>query len=129
MQEVFPCQICNIMFWTLLLQNTSCGCFRRTDCKRNMKFPLSIQGIIQEFNLGVGSRVNITLWCELCSRGVDGGGDVRPPCKPPSPLFCYISLLDYMKHLICWQLILIFLYLTSAWMFFFFLLHALFPTI
>ena len=33
-----------------------------------------------------------------------------------------------MKHLFCWQLILIFLYLTSAWMFFFHTLATAFPT-
>ena len=41
------------------------------------------QGIIQEFNLGIGFHMSITLWRELCSRGV---------CSPPR--FCYISLLD-----------------------------------
>ena len=58
---------------------------------------------------------------------------VRPhysSSPPPLPLFCYISLLDLlnMKHLFCWQLILILLYLTSAWMFFFHTLATAFPT-
>ena len=49
------------------------------------------------------------------------------PLPRPTPLFCYISLLDLlnMKHLFCWQLI---LYLTSAWMFFFCTLANAFPT-
>ena len=53
----------------------------------------TLQGIIQEFNLGVDSHVSITLWCKLCCWwiwGGGGGGAVRPCCKP---LFCYISLL------------------------------------
>ena len=61
-----------------------------------------IQGIIQEFNfgVGVGSHVSITLWCEFCSCGVWGeGGTVSPRSKTPS-LFCYISLLD---RLLIWN--------------------------
>ena len=51
------------------------------------------QEIIQEFNLGVGSHVSITLWCELCSCGVwEEVGTLSPHSKIPS-LFCYISLL------------------------------------
>ena len=65
----------------------------------------------------------------------DGG---REHCKTPyklissplSPLFCYISLLDLlnMRQLFCWHFILIFLCLTSAWMFFFHTLATCFPT-
>ena len=53
-----------------------------------------------------------------------------PPPSPLTPLFCYISLIDSlnMKHHFCWQLILIFLHLTSAWMFFFRTLANAFPT-
>ena len=58
------------------------------------------QGIIQEFNLGVGSHVRITLWCELCSCGVWGkGGTVNPSSKTPS-LFCSISL---VHRLVKWN--------------------------
>ena len=46
--------------------------------------------IIQEFNLGIGSHVGITLGCKLCSWGLT----VHPP--PPS-LFYYIWLLDLLK--------------------------------
>ena len=56
-----------------------------------------------------------------------GGGSVRPHCKPPILLFI-TSRFAYMKHLFCWQLILVFLYLTSAWMFFFRTLATGFPT-
>ena len=40
-----------------------------------------------------------------------------PPLSITTPLFCYISLprFTYMKQFFCWQLILIFLYLTSAY--------------
>ena len=59
-----------------------------------------IQGIIQEFNLGVGSHVNITLWCELYSCGVLGeGSTISLSSKTPS-LFCYISLLH---RLVIWN--------------------------
>ena len=47
------------------------------------------QGIIQEFNLGIGSHMSITLWCEFRSWLFLGGGG-----KPPLFLFRYISLLD-----------------------------------
>ena len=82
------------------------------------------QGIIQEFNLGVVSHMSITLWCKLCIWGIwGGGGTVRPRCKPSAPpplptILLYItSRFASSKHLFRWQLILIFLYLTSAWMF------------
>ena len=54
--------------------------------------------------------VSITLWCELCSWVIGWRGDaVTPP-----PILLYItSRFVYMKHLFCWQLILIFLHLTS----------------
>ena len=62
------------------------------------------------------------MWASPCdvnfaAGGFDGGA-VRPP------ILIYItSRFAYMKHLFCWQSILIFLlYLTSAWIFFF---HAL----
>ena len=67
------------------------------------------QGIIQEFNLGVGSHTSITLWCDLQLGGWGWGGAVCPP-----PILLYITnRFAYMKHLFCWQLILIVLYLTS----------------
>ena len=77
-------------------------------------FPLTYdQGIIQEFNLGISSHESITLWCkqwcERCSCGEvwwGGEGTVSPHCIP-SPMLPYItSRFTYMKHLICWQLIL-----------------------
>ena len=43
--------------------------------------------------MGVGSHVSITLWCKFCSWG---GGVQAPAVSPPSPLFCYISLLDWL---------------------------------
>ena len=46
------------------------------------------QGIIQEFNLGVGSHVSITLGCNLCSWAVSGGS-VSPCCKPPCHFAIY----------------------------------------
>ena len=91
---------------------------------------------MQEFNLGIGSQVSITLWCKCCSwevLGMGGVGTLRHRYKlppPHTPLFCYISLLYSlnMNQLFCWQLILIFLYLTSAWMFFFHTLATASPT-
>ena len=91
---------------------------------------LKCQGIIQEFNLGsvlrwaspCDAKVTAVFFFCLGGGGVGGwGGTVRPHYKLPLPLFCYISLLDSlnMKHFFRWQFILIFLYLTSAWMFFF----------
>ena len=67
-----------------------------------------------EFNLGVGSHVGITLWCKRYSW----------------VFFGYISVLDSlnMKYLFCSQLILIFPYLTSAWMLFFRTVANAFPT-
>ena len=41
-------------------------------------------GIIEEFNLGVGSHVSITLWCKFCSWGVWGGA------KSPAPILLYM---------------------------------------
>ena len=82
------------------------------------------RGIIQEFNLGVGSHVSITLWCKLCSWG--GGGRGRA-VSPPPPILLYItSRIAHMEYLFCWQLILIFLCFklgvqtkhALAWMFF-----------
>ena len=83
--------------------------------------------------------MSITLWCKRYGcffffwGGGWGGGHCKTLLKAPSapyPLFCYISLLDSldMTHLFCWQLILIFLYLTSAWMFFFYTPASAFPT-
>ena len=74
------------------------------------KFFVALQWIIQEFNLGVGSHVSITLWCKLCSWGVWRVA-IRPTVSPPVLLYI-TSRFAYMKHLFCWQLILIFLYLT-----------------
>ena len=54
-------------------------------------------------------------------------GAVRPCCEPPILLYI-TSKFAHIKHLFCWQLILIFLYLTSAWMFFFLTLATAFPT-
>ena len=51
-----------------------------------------------------------------------GWGAVRPRCKPspvPTILLYMTSRFAYMKQLLCCQLILIFLYLCSAWMLFF----------
>ena len=69
-------------------------------------------------------------WASPCdanvtARGGEGSYNVRPcyklPLYPTSSLFCYISLLHSlnMKYLFCWQLILLFVYLTSALKFFF----------
>ena len=82
----------------------------------------------------------ILRWASPCDAklqlgDIGGGGGYcktslsAPRCPYPSQ-FCYISLLDSLnlKYLICWQLILIFLYLTSAWMFFFHTLATAFPT-
>ena len=62
---------------------------------------------------GRGGAATIKIW-----GGGEGWDTVRPCYKLPAltPLFCYISLLDTlnMKHLFCWQLIPIFLYLNSG---------------
>ena len=52
---------------------------------------------IQEFNLGVGSHVSITLLCELCSCCFffSGGGGGRGCCKTPR-LFCFVSFLNLL---------------------------------
>ena len=98
------------------------------------------QGIIQEFNVGIDSYVSITLWCELCCLGMQTlCCKFSLPLPPPPSILLYItSRFAYMKHLFYWQLILIFLYLTSksgvqtnyplAWMFFFRTLTTAFPT-
>ena len=52
------------------------------------------QGIIQEFNLGVGSHMSITLWCKLCRGGFAW-------CWKPlleAPLFCCVSLICYIHY-------------------------------
>ena len=106
--------------------------------------------------MGVSSHVSMTLWCELCSWVIfEGGRAMSPSCKstlpsqpiPPSILLCITFRSAYMKHLFCWQLILILLYLTThanssvpnfklgmqtnyplVWMFFFTTLATAFPT-
>ena len=86
--------------------------------------------------MGTGSHVSITLWCKHYSWFFFCGWGrctIRPWYQlslTATPLFCYISLLDSlnMKHLFCWQVILIFLYLTSAWKFFYHTLADGFPT-
>ena len=75
--------------------------WNRKEGRKNKDFEKgrASQGIIQGFNLGVGSHVNITLRCKLCSWGVDGGA-VRPCCKLPHHVLLYItSRFAYMKHL------------------------------
>ena len=79
------------------------------ECKQ--KVSDNSQGIIQEFNLGVGSHVSITLWCNLCSWAVSGGA-VSPCCKPPVILLYITSRFAYINDLFCWQLILVLLSLT-----------------
>ena len=79
-------------------------CFSKSCLLSWMTKQTYFQGIMQEFNLGVGSDVSITLWCELCSWEVGGGGGGRD---------YNTTIFAYMEHLFCWQLILIFLYLTS----------------
>ena len=70
-------------------------------------------------------------WFDRFLVGLMEGGVVRPCCKPPhppTPILLYItSRFAYMKHLFCWKFILIFLYLTSAWMFLFCTLATGFP--
>ena len=72
-------------------------------------------------------------------RTVQLGGLAGERCKPPPPppILLYItSRFAYMKPLFCWQLILIFLYLTLgvetnyplAWMFYFHTLATAFPS-
>ena len=65
------------------------------------------QGIRQEFNLGICSHIR--------TLQMGGGGAVSPHCKSPPTLLYITSRYVYMKHLFCWWLILIFLYLTSNW--------------
>ena len=50
------------------------------------------------------------------------------PAVSPTTLLCITSRFAYMKHLFCWQLLLVFLYLTSTWMFFFHALATALPT-
>ena len=76
---------------------------------------LILQGIIQEFNLGVSSCVNINLWCKFCSWWVFGGaGAVTPRCK--LPLFCDISLFCYTVHSLkqCFSQNLILIYMVAS---------------
>ena len=60
------------------------------------------------------------------------GDNTEIRCKPLTLYFaiylCITSRFTYIKHLFCWQFILIFLYLTLAWMFFFRTLATAFPT-
>ena len=49
-------------------------------------------GIIQEFNLGVGSHMSISLSCEFCSGG--GGGAKSPCCNPL--YFAIYAILPYI---------------------------------
>ena len=65
------------------------------------------QGIRQEFNLGICSHIR--------TLQMGGGGAVSPHCKSPPTLLYITSRYVYMKHLFCWWLILIFLYLTPNW--------------
>ena len=88
------------------------------------------QGIIQEFNLGVSSHVSITFWCNRNSwrvfwgRWVSGGGGTPTPhCA-----IYYFQILLIWSAFFCWQLIIIFVYLTPALMFFFRTLANAFPT-
>ena len=63
--------------------------------KRNFNPPQ--QRIIQEFNLGVGSHVSITLWCELYSWGVWGRrGRGHGCCNPPLLILLYITTWLYI---------------------------------
>ena len=56
-----------------------------------------LQGIIQEFNLGVGSHVSITLWCELYSWGDWGRrGRGHGCCNPPLLILLYITTWLYI---------------------------------
>ena len=64
---------------------------------------ICLQGIIEEFNLGISSHVSIT---NFAAGGF--GGAVSPCCKllPSPPILLYItSRFGYIKHLFCWQLI------------------------
>ena len=92
------------------------------------------QGIIQEFNLGVGSHVRITLWYEFCSWGVGGRGEGGcGGVSAPPPLFSYTSLLDSLLTTHSNFSVLNFKLgrqanFPFAWMFFFRTLAAAFPT-
>ena len=57
-----------------------------------------------------------------------GGGAVRPCCKPPSPRYAIYHFLIRLYETPFLLTILIFLYLTAAWMFFFRTLATAFPT-
>ena len=82
--------------------------------------------------MGVGSHVSITLWCSMLvgaeGFGGRGGGAVRSAVSLLPILLYVTSRFAYMEHLFCWQLLLIFLYLTSDWMFFFHALATVFTT-
>ena len=99
------------------------------------------QGIIQEFNLGVGFHVSITLWCkQLGDFFFFWGGGCCKPLLYALPLFCYISILD----LLIWNTFFVNLFRMSshllnlklavqtnyplAWMFFFCTLATAFPS-
>ena len=90
-------------------------------------------GIIEEFNLGVGSHVSITLWYKFCSWDVWDGGK---PTAPYLAIICITFRFAYMKYDFCWQLILILLYFKLGMQtnypftqtFFFHTIAAAFPT-
>ena len=54
------------------------------------------QRIIQEFNLGVGSHVSITLWCELYSWRVWGRKGRGHGCCNPPLILLYITTWLYI---------------------------------
>ena len=85
-----------------------------------------------EFNLDIGSHVSITLWWEICSWEVWWeccNTLLQAPTATPPPILLYItSRFGYIKHLFCWQFIIMSLHLTSSWILFLRTLAAAFPT-
>ena len=78
--------ICSLMFWKNLIDFWSTPYLKA-------KKDQTIQEIIQEFNLGVPSHASITLWCELCSWGVGGGGGA---VSPHPTILLYMTILLYI---------------------------------
>ena len=63
-----------------------------------------MQGIIQEFNLGIGSHIVMQAagGFFFFLGGGGGGGAREPPPVTPLPILVYItSRFAYMKHLFC----------------------------
>ena len=49
------------------------------------------QGIIQEFNLGVGSHMSITLFVNFAAVVFGGRGHLKPLQQDPLPILLYIT--------------------------------------